>query len=191
MNIRALRRLLLGLTSSLAFFLHGIASAEVYPYGQSASAYTLTFADEFNTLNSDVWNDHLWYETSNSTINYKVENGVLKIWPMHDANGKFFNRTFDTDGRFSQTYGFFEIEAKLPYGKGPWPAFWLFNHINTRLPRSMSWRLTRAAGRIQDGPVQVSIRLHTVLRSGRTRIRWRVRPRYKLPIYQPRFISMG
>jgi len=134
MNIRALRRLLLGLTSSLAFFLHGIASAEVYPYGQSASAYTLTFADEFNTLNSDVWNDHLWYETSNSTINYKVENGVLKIWPMRDANGKFFNRTFDTDGRFSQTYGFFEIEAKLPYGKGPWPAFWLFNHINTRRP---------------------------------------------------------
>ncbi|HEY8609346.1 MAG TPA: glycoside hydrolase family 16 protein [Noviherbaspirillum sp.] len=76
----------------------------------------------------------MWYETSNATKNYAVEDGKLKIWPQRDAEGKFFNRTIDTDGKFYQTYGYFEIEAKLPVGKGTWPAFWLFNHINERRP---------------------------------------------------------
>lgn len=113
---------------------HTACLAQVAPTGQPASAYTLTFADEFNSLNRNVWNDRMWFETASPTINYAVENGVLKIWPMRDASGNFFNRTFDTDGRFAQATGFFEIEAKLPYGKGPWPAFWLFNHIGTRRP---------------------------------------------------------
>lgn len=106
------------------------------PAGQFAGAYTLRFADEFNgsSLDRQKWNDHPWYETSNSTINYAVNGGSLKVWPMRDANGNFFNRTFDTDGRFNQRYGFFEIEARLPIGKGPWPAFWLFNHIGDRRP---------------------------------------------------------
>ena len=98
------------------------------PYGQSSTAYTLTFSEEFNSYNTNVWNDHIWYESSNATKNYTVEDGKLKIWPQRDAAGNFFNRTIDTDGKFYQTYGYFEMEAKLPYGKGTWPAFWLFNH---------------------------------------------------------------
>jgi beta-glucanase (GH16 family) len=105
------------------------------PYGQSATAYTLTFSDEFgNGFNTNVWNDTVWYETSNATKNYTVEDGKLKIWPQRDASGKFFNRTVDTDGKYYQTYGYFEIEAKLPVGKGTWPAFGLFNHIGNRRP---------------------------------------------------------
>ncbi len=104
------------------------------PFGQDASKYKLTFSDEFDSLNSSLWNDHMWYEKSNPTKNYAVEDGKLKIWPQRDASGKFFNRTLDTDGNYYQTYGYFEIEAKLPVGKGTWPAFWLFNHINERRP---------------------------------------------------------
>jgi beta-glucanase (GH16 family) len=105
------------------------------PFGQDAAQYTLSFADEFeNGYNTSVWNDHVWYESSNSTKNYAVENGALKIWPQRDASGKFFNRTLDTDGKYYQTYGYFEIEARLPVGKGTWPAFWLFNHIGDRRP---------------------------------------------------------
>lgn len=96
----------------------------------------MTFSDEFDgsSLNSAKWNDTIWYEASNPTKNYAVSNGSLKIWPQRDATGKFFNRTIDTDGKYYQQYGFFEIEAKLPIGKGTWPAFWLFNHIGSRRP---------------------------------------------------------
>ena len=104
------------------------------PFGQKTGDYSLTFSEEFNSYNSSLWNDRMWYETSNATKNYTVEDGKLKIWPQRDASGKFFNRTLDTDGKYYQTYGYFEIEAKLPVGKGTWPAFWLFNHINERRP---------------------------------------------------------
>ncbi|WP_225984556.1 glycoside hydrolase family 16 protein [Noviherbaspirillum aerium] len=110
------------------------ATAAAMPFGQDASAYTLTFSEEFNSYNTNLWNDHMWYETSNPTKNYTVEDGKLKIWPQRDASGNFFNRTIDTDGKFYQTYGYFEVEARLPVGKGTWPAFWLFNHINDRRP---------------------------------------------------------
>ena len=76
----------------------------------------------------------MWYEAAPPIRNYSVEDGKLKIWPARDANGRFFNRSIDTDGKFYQTYGYFEIEAKLPRGKGTWPAFWLFNHIGARRP---------------------------------------------------------
>lgn len=111
------------------------ATVNPQPFGQTGS-FTMTFADEFTgtALDTAKWNDKIWYETSNATKNYAVSNGSLKIWPQRDASGKFFNRTIDTDGKYYQTYGFFEIEAKLPVGKGTWPAFWLFNHIGTRRP---------------------------------------------------------
>jgi beta-glucanase (GH16 family) len=104
------------------------AEAAPTPFGQDASKYTLAFSEEFNSYNSSLWNDHIWYDNSNATKNYAVEDGKLKIWPQRDASGKFFNRTIDTDGKYYQTYGYFEMEAKLPHGKGPWPAFWLLNH---------------------------------------------------------------
>jgi beta-glucanase (GH16 family) len=110
------------------------ASSDKTPFGQDAANYTLSFSEEFDSYNSSLWNDRMWYETSNATKNYTVEDGMLKIWPQRDASGKFFNRTVDTDGKYYQKYGYFEIEAKLPVGKGTWPAFWLFNHINERRP---------------------------------------------------------
>jgi beta-glucanase (GH16 family) len=110
------------------------ASKSKTPYGQDSKYYTLTFAEEFDRFDSRVWNDHIWYEKPNPTKNFAVVDGMLKIWPQQDASGKFFNRTIDTDGKFSQQYGYFEMEAKLPRGRGVWPAFWLFAHPGDRRP---------------------------------------------------------
>ncbi|HEY0844079.1 MAG TPA: glycoside hydrolase family 16 protein [Noviherbaspirillum sp.] len=104
------------------------------PYGQKASDYVLTFAEEFDTFDRTIWNEHIWYEEPHPVKNFTVEKGLLKIWPQRDASGKFFNRTLDTDGKYEQRYGYFEMEARLPRGKGTWPAFWLFAHPGKRRP---------------------------------------------------------
>jgi beta-glucanase (GH16 family) len=111
-----------------------VSAATDGPAGQDAASYTLSFNDDFDGFNTSVWNDKIWYEAAPGTKNYDVEDGKLKIWPERDAGGNFFNRTIDTDGKYYQTYGYFEVEAKLPVGKGTWPAFWLFNHIDNRRP---------------------------------------------------------
>ena len=99
------------------------------PFGHNAAEYVMTFSDEFeNGFNRDVWNDTTWDKPAPATVNYTVEDGSLKMWPARDEQGNFVARVVDTDGNFYQTYGYYEIEAKLPVGKGTWPAFWLYNH---------------------------------------------------------------
>jgi beta-glucanase (GH16 family) len=94
------------------------------PTGQNASQYTLTFAEEFNSgtsVDTSKWSTDIWYKPDNPARNYDVVGGNLRIWPTLDATGKFFDRTFVTDGKFAQQYGFFEVEAKLPVGAGLHP----------------------------------------------------------------------
>lgn len=92
--------------------------------------YTLTFNEEFNgsQLDMNIWNDFIWWneggEKTGKPVNWQVSDGQLHIWP----DDGFYPRTIDTDGKYYQTYGFFECEAKLPIGRGSWPAFWLYNH---------------------------------------------------------------
>jgi len=109
----------------------GATPSAPMPYGQDASLYTsLCFQEEFNssTLDTTKWNTHQWYESEPDTVNYNVTNGNLDIYPMKNTSGQFFNRTIDTDAKYYQRYGYFEIEAKLPTGYGLTPAFWLFAH---------------------------------------------------------------
>lgn len=44
----------------------------------------------------------------------------------------YYSGRLATHRSFSQLYGYFECDAKLPAGRGLWPAFWL-------LPLDMSW----------------------------------------------------
>jgi len=100
------------------------------PYGQNAADYVLTFRDEFdgNRLDESKWATQLWYLSPDDTPNFEVSNGSLKIFPAAGTRYHRDYRHITTDGKFHQTYGYFEVEARLPRGKGVWPAFWLLNH---------------------------------------------------------------
>lgn len=100
------------------------------------SAMTQTFDDEFAgaQLDENLWWPHYRYaETINNELqaytpdSFVFDNGILKIRADKRAFGgkDYTSGAMATLTKFSQTYGYFEIRAKMPKGKGFWPAFWL------------------------------------------------------------------
>lgn len=89
----------------------------------------------------------MWYALPDPDKNYAVENGTLEIWP----SAPFVSRTIDTDGKYYQTYGYFEAEAKLPVGAGAWPAFWLYNHDDPLVNPEMDIMEAYSGGSIRSG----------------------------------------
>jgi beta-glucanase (GH16 family) len=71
---------------------------------------------------------------------FSVQGGVLEITAepsppdiAHRIGGyRYISGLITTQPSFSQTYGYFEMRARLPAGKGLWPAFWL-------LPADQTW----------------------------------------------------
>ncbi len=126
------------------------------------SDWSLTFNEEFNDLSlwngaGGVWKpQYHWGDdpingelqfyvdpqkaSSNGVNPFSIDNGILTIEAKPTDPGMkstFDNRDYTsgvitTEKTFSQTYGYFEISAQVPHGKGLWPAFWL-------LPSDRSW----------------------------------------------------
>ena len=71
---------------------------------------------------------------------FAIDEGVLEIiaqpTPVNVTSGgenyPYASGLISTKPSFSQTYGYFEMRAELPQGKGLWPAFWM-------LPTDESW----------------------------------------------------
>jgi beta-glucanase (GH16 family) len=108
--------------------------------GASAPAprgWTLFFADEFDVpgvpdparWNHEIGyiaNDEKQYYTSRSE-NARVEDGMLVIEARRERfNGyEYTSARLNTKGRTDLLYGKVEIRAKLPTGRGTWPALWM------------------------------------------------------------------
>lgn len=69
---------------------------------------------------------------------FEVRDGTLVITaqpspdPAATQGLPYTSGIITTEGTFSQRYGRFEMRARLPHGRGLWPAFWL-------LPQDHSW----------------------------------------------------
>lgn len=107
--------------------------------------WTLTFHDEFDGVKLDTrrWidsypdgvrthsnNEQQYYATDG----YEVSKGKLRLIGQKRAMGgmPYTSGMVSSYGKFAQQYGWFEIRAKFPKGKGFWPAFWL-------LPATKDW----------------------------------------------------
>ncbi|MEO3690937.1 glycoside hydrolase family 16 protein [Roseateles paludis] len=109
--------------------------------------YRLVWADEFNgkglpdpsrwaydtEANKTGWYNHeKQYYSGPRLENAEVKGGVLRITARKEARqdqpdwgGQDYSSTrLITRGKADWLYGFFEIRAKLPCGKGTWPAIW-------------------------------------------------------------------
>ena len=94
--------------------------ATSYPYGGEA-ARTLSGNNE-----AEFYSD-----SSVGEKPFSLNNGVLSITASTAASGSnpyglpYDSGAITTYGSFSQTYGLFEVNAKLPDQQGLWPAFWM------------------------------------------------------------------
>lgn len=104
----------------------------------SAQKYVLVWSDEFNTPglpDSTKWsyeigkirNDELQYYTSKRLENARVEDSVLIIEARKEKyNGAdYTSADIVSKGIGDWKYGKVEISAKVPTGKGTWPALWM------------------------------------------------------------------
>lgn len=120
----------------------------------SAGDWNLVWSDEFDyegLPNPDKWryeegfvrNNELQYYTKGRLENARVENGALIIearketfsnprhhagsddWRQERQAAEYTAACLVTDGVAGWTYGRVEVAAKLPEGRGVWPAIWM------------------------------------------------------------------
>jgi beta-glucanase (GH16 family) len=115
------------------------------------SGYRVTFADEFNDLSVSAWGPNTrwiahtpWngdfgdaaFADPQPGFPFTVENGILRIEARKNERGQWQSGLLaghDLKGNgFAQQFGYFEMRAKLPSGKGVWPAFWLMGTERSR-----------------------------------------------------------
>lgn len=102
--------------------------------------WKLSWSEEFNyhgLPDSSKWsydvgghgwgNNELQYYTRASVNNVEVSNGSLKIKALREKieNREYTSSRLSTRGKADFTYGKIEIRAKLPAGRGLWPAIWM------------------------------------------------------------------
>jgi beta-glucanase (GH16 family) len=109
--------------------------------------FKLVWSDEFSAAglpdaskwaydtwrNREGWfNGELQYYAAARLQNSRVDKGVLSITAIKErlsgaadfGNQDYSSARLITQGKFSFTYGFVEVRAKLPCGLGTWPALW-------------------------------------------------------------------
>jgi beta-glucanase (GH16 family) len=104
-----------------------------------AQEWQLVWADEFdgNSVDESKWNFMLgngsggwgnneleYYRKENAT----VADGFLTIAAKKESSGgcQYTSTRMTTKNKGDFLYGRFEMRAKMPLGKGLWPAFWLY-----------------------------------------------------------------
>jgi beta-glucanase (GH16 family) len=123
-----------------------IPAACLLPQDQSLpkNKWKLVWQDEFSGTHLDTskWNVLLREHSKHTELQYYVpdevyvENGFLRLRSRVRTFGskQFTSGRLDTKGKYAPMYGRFEIRAKLPGGKGLWPAHWLY-------PQNRNWHM--------------------------------------------------
>jgi beta-glucanase (GH16 family) len=115
-----------------------------------AGGYKLVWKDEFDYRglpDQKRWlqeegylrNNEKQYYVKGRLENAYVKDGMLTIQARKDGymGKEITSASLTTEGKFDFTYGYVEVRAKVPTGRGTWPAIWtLGSNI-----RSVSWPL--------------------------------------------------
>lgn len=109
-----------------------------YEYDYDSLTYELVWADEFDyegapddtkwgyDTGAGGWgNNELQFYTAGDNVN--VHDGIMTITARREKknNAEYTSTRLVSRGKGDWLYGRFEIRAKLPEGKGTWPAIWM------------------------------------------------------------------
>lgn len=116
---------------ALCFALSHASAAELH-------GWKLVWSDEFDKPGAPdtakwsfekgvVRNNEKQYYTANRRENSRIENGKLIIEARKEKfeNAEYTAASLTTQGRAEWKYGRIEVSAKLPAGRGSWPAIWM------------------------------------------------------------------
>jgi len=77
-------------------------------------------------LGASGWGNNEKENYTNSTDNAFLDGaGHLIIQAIATPNGGYTSARLKTQGLYSVTYGKIEMRARIPFGQGIWPAFWM------------------------------------------------------------------
>jgi beta-glucanase (GH16 family) len=100
------------------------------------AAWSLVFSDEFDTagpLNAAKWgyetgyvrnSEKQYYTTRAENVRAEGGNLVIEARKENYQGFGYTSASINTLGKFEFTYGRVEVRAKIPTGKGTWPAIW-------------------------------------------------------------------
>ena len=100
--------------------------------------WKLAWRDEFRKLDLRKWNVLVREHSKHNELQYYlpdevyVENGRLLLRSRIRDFGSMHYTSGRVESKAAWTYGRFEIRARLPSGKGLWPAHWLY-------PQNRNW----------------------------------------------------
>jgi len=118
----------------------------IYVMNVTGQFKKLVWSDEFNysglpdrtkwgydTGHSGWGNNELQYYTAKRIENASVANGLLTIKAIKEnyQGADYTSARLVTKGKASWRYGRIEVRAKLPYGRGIWPAIWMLSADKT------------------------------------------------------------
>jgi beta-glucanase (GH16 family) len=107
--------------------------------------WVLDWEDQFNQdglPNPAIWsyevgkirNNEAQFYTKARLENARVENGMLLIEARKDNfdGNEITSASIHTSGKKSMLYGKIEVRAKVPEGRGSWPAIWMLGESKTK-----------------------------------------------------------
>lgn len=137
-----------GKTPNLAWY-HIFTTTKPGDIPPPADFTVLKFSDEFNldgapdpakwlyeTGNNGGWGNQEKQHYTDRASNIKVQGGNLVITAKKEnfSGSAYTSARIKTQGLYDFTYGKIEFRAKMPLGKGTWPAIWSLGSTNIPWP---------------------------------------------------------